>query len=421
MVSNFFELIYLRVLPHIFDGLYFVAPIVLPIILGSVFLDLWLQYVRAVFLQKQNYMLLEIKLPKEQMKSPLAMELVLNALHQSGPMASTWFDVYWKGGVRPWFSLEMISIEGDVRFFIWMRRSFLNFMESQLYAQYPDIELVEAEDYTNFIKYDMGEKIDIWGCEFALVKEDAYPIKTYVDYGMDKNPKEEEKIDPITPMIEYLGSIGPGQQVWYQILVQMHKDRKKKPGSLWEYFFPDDTKWQKDAEKVINEILKRDPKTKTSSEKVDDKPAITIISKGEKDVAEAIERSIAKNGFDVGIRGLYVTEPDKFTGVNIAGLIGSWKQYGSGDLNAFKPVRGLIPFSFPWQDFHNIRKNRVKVGLFDAYRRRSYFHHPYKNKPFVLNTEELATIYHFPGSVSKTPSFKRIEAKKTQAPFNIPT
>lgn len=420
MLQDFFSFLSSYAIPSVLDGLYFVAPVALPIILGLIFWDLWLHYIRAVTIQKEKYILLEVKLPREQTKSPLAMELVLNALHQGGPAASTWFDVYWKGGIRPWFSLEIVSIGGDVRFFIWMRRSFRSFMESQIYAQYPDVEIVEAEDYTNFIKYDQGEKIDIWGCEFTLVKEDAYPIKTYADFGLDKSQEEEEKIDPITPVIEYLGSIGEGQQVWYQILVQMHKGRKKKGGTLLEQLFPDDTDWKKDAQKVVDEILKRDPKTKISSEKVDDKPAITVISEGEKNVAKAIEKSIAKNGFDVGIRAIYLTEPDKFTGVNIGGMISSWKQYGSADLNGFKPTNGLIPFVYPWQDFKNIRKNKVKTKLFDAYRRRSLFHYPYKRTPFVLNTEELATIYHFPGSVARTPSFKRIEAKKTQAPSNIP-
>ncbi|PIP87116.1 hypothetical protein COW81_01985 [Candidatus Campbellbacteria bacterium CG22_combo_CG10-13_8_21_14_all_36_13] len=407
------------VFPSIFDGLYFAAPIALPLIFGVLFLNIWLDYVRAETIRKTKNVLLEIKLPKEQMKSPLAMELALNALHQSGPGASTWYDVYWKGGIKPWFSLELVSIGGDIHFFIWTRVSNRSYVESQIYAQYPNVEILEVEDYTNFIKHDK-ENLTVWGCEMTLVKNDAYPIKTYVDYGLDKNPKEEEKIDPMTPMIEFLGALDPGEQVWYQIVVQFHKNRNKKPSSIWEYFFPKETDWKKDAQKVIDEILKRDPKTKTSTEKVEDKPQITIISDGEKEVAKAIERSIAKNGFDVGIRALYFAEEGRFNGMNIGGMIGSWKQYGSNDLNGFKPTRGLIPFNYPWQDFRNIRKNRVKVALFDAYRRRSFFHAPYKRENFVLNTEELATIYHFPGSVAQTPTFKRIEAKKVQAPSNIP-
>jgi hypothetical protein len=45
---------------------------------------------------------------------------------------------------------------------------------------------------------------------------------------------------------------------------------------------------------------------------------------------------------------------------------------------------------------------------------------PYQRTPFVLNTEELATIYHFPGRVAETPTFGRIEAKKGEPPSNLP-
>ena len=49
---------------------------------------------------------------------------------------------------------------------------------------------------------------NLWGCEFKLLKPDAYPIKTYIDFGLDKDPKEEFKVDPISPVIELFGSIG---------------------------------------------------------------------------------------------------------------------------------------------------------------------------------------------------------------------
>jgi len=44
----------------------------------------------------------------------------------------------------------------------------------------------------------------------------------------------------------------------------------------------------------------------------------------------------------------------------------------------------------------------------------------HKSGPFIMNTEELATIYHFPGEVSKTPSLSRISAKKAEPPTNLP-
>jgi hypothetical protein len=113
----------------------------------------------------------------------------------------------------------MVSLEGRVGFYIWTRKGMKNFIESSLYAQYPGIEVHEVPDYAAPVQYDK-ETMAMWAAELEFVKDDAYPIKTYVDYGLDKDPKEEFKIDPIAPVIEFLGSIGANQQVWMQINVQ---------------------------------------------------------------------------------------------------------------------------------------------------------------------------------------------------------
>ncbi|MDZ4229552.1 MAG: hypothetical protein U1C53_00250, partial [Candidatus Veblenbacteria bacterium] len=39
---------------------------------------------------------------------------------------------------------------------------------------------------------------------------------------------------------------------------------------------------------------------------------------------------------------------------------------------------------------------------------------------FILNTEELATLYHFPVVTVKAPLVKKTEAKKAEPPFGLP-
>ena len=135
---------------------------------------------------------------------------------------------------------------------------------------------------------------------------------------------------------------------------------------------------------------------------------------------KAIERSIGKLGFDCGIRAIYLAKKDVFDGTNIAGLFGTVKQYNTNDLNGFKPTK-YTDFDYPWQDYKKYRLSIMKWKMFDAYRRRAWFFPPYERKPFVLNTEELATIYHFPGRVAETPTFERVESKKSEPPKNLPT
>ena len=83
------------------------APIWLPIMMVWAFSTMWLKWRRAMFIASQEPVLLEIRVPKEIDKSPLAMELALNGFYATGD-EGTWNDKYWKGGVRAWFSLELV-------------------------------------------------------------------------------------------------------------------------------------------------------------------------------------------------------------------------------------------------------------------------------------------------------------------------
>lgn len=387
-----------------------VSPLVLAVALFIIFWEVWVKYIRAEFFYKEKTLLLEIRLPKETMKSPAAMELFLSALHQTGGEGG-WYDVYWLGKTRAWFSLEMVSLEGQVHFYIWTRASLKNFIESSLYAQFPGIEVHEVDDYAKAVHFDPKE-ISVWGCEFKYAKGDPYPIKTYVDYGLDKDPKEEFKVDPLSPLLEFLGSVGANQQVWIQFIVRAHKDDQKKAG----HWFKKTDLWKEEAQAEVHKILGRDPKTKAAVEEG------VVVSPGERDIVESIERAMSKLGYDVGIRTVYIAKQGSFVGTNIPGIIGSFKQFNTEHLNGFKIKAGSwsTAFGSPWQDFKKTRENGMIEGLLETYKRRMYFYSPYKDKPLVMNSEELATIFHFPGQVAATPTLARIPSKKSQAPANLP-
>lgn len=382
----------------------------LPIALIFTFWQVWVYYVRAYYIANLKWTLLEIKLPREIMKTPKAMEIALHAFHQTSD--GHLIKKYWDGFVRPWFSLEIASFEGEIHFFIRTQSFFRRLVESQIYAQYPGVELVEVDDYTEGVPYGKsGSNLQLFGTEFTFTKEDAYPIKTYVDFGMIENLEEEQKIDPITHFLEFMGSIGPGEQIWFQILIQATKKRFLKSGAWFEK-----EDWKDQGKVIIDKLMKRDKKKKEGE--VADWGAMTL-SPGERTIVEAVEKSVSKLGFDVGIRTVYLAEKDSFNAINIAGLMGSVKQYNTLNLNGFKPIRNTN-IDYIWQDFTGSKIVGMKKGMFDAYVKRSYFYHPYQMKPMVLNTEELATIYHFPGKVAETPTFGRIESKKVEPPTNLP-
>jgi hypothetical protein len=387
-----------------------VMPVWLPIFLLVTFVQTWMRYMRTKWISEQKFVLLELKVPKEIEKSPAAMEIVLIALYQTG--TGSLLDVYLKGRTRFWSSLELVSIGGQVHFYIWTSEKLRNTIESQIYSQYPTVEIHEVPDYSLGVLYD-PDKISIRGAQMILSKKDAYPIKTYIDYGLNKDPKEEYKIDPLTAVIEYLGSLKPGEQSWIQILIRAHKSEGLKEVRLFKK--PDWTKAAKEEiKKVAGDSLFKPEEGKGGS--------FIQLTEMQRETITAIERSISKFAFDASVRMIYLAEKEAFNPVNIGGLLGSFKQFNSNTLNGFKRSWGT-EFDYPWEDFRKTRERSNERKILDAYKRRSFFHPPYKNfhaKPFILTTEELATIFHFPGLVSTTPTFSRLVSRKAEPPPNLP-
>jgi hypothetical protein len=357
-----------------------------------------------------QWCLLEIKIPREVTKPPQAMEVLFSVMYQTND--GTFLERWWLGFVRVWFSLEIVSLGGDVHFYIRTVKFFRNAVESQIYSQFTQAEVTEVPDYTLGVPYGQpGSDWEIWASNFKLSKPDHFPIKTYVDYGLDKEMEEENKVDPMTPVLELLGSIGAGEQIWIQLPIMASKARFRKPGSWFKKI-----DWRETAKEELDKLQKKQEKVKEGEFNIA-KFSQTPIEKLQ---ADAIARSLTKAGFDCGYRIIYLAKKDKMNSSIIGGIIGTTKQYNSPHLNSFS-LGKKVGFNYPWQDFTGRRTKRIKWELFDAYRKRSFFYLPYKETDqFVLTTEELATMYRFPGQVAATPTLGRIESKRAEPPPDLP-
>ncbi len=401
------------------------TPLWLPPMLLFTFWKSWMTYVRADFLKNQEYKLLEIRLPKEIEKTPQAMEAFLRGIYVS-PGETTFINRNWEGKVRPWFSLELASFGGEIRFFIWLRDGFKKMVESRFYAQYPNVEIYEVNDYTNYIGSNLKD-VDLWGSNFVLTEADSYPIKTYIDHGLDQETEEERKVDPIANLLEFLASVGEGEQVWIQILFQ-----KYKPKKVFKTFGFEKSDWREEAKQEIDKLMMREEETKTPKTETMTPEGFTLqpmLSEGEKQQIKAIERSLEKPGFDSMIRGLYIAEKDKFDGFNIPNMVAAITSFSSDHLNGIKPSNYMADYDFPWQDYPKGRKLRTKKEVIEAYKKRSFLYPSVekksfilasKEKPFILTSEEIATIYHFPGWIIQPPTLERIPSRKGKPPSNLP-
>jgi len=218
MIQDFFNTHNLNLLQLLIVAIGYLMPI--PLSVAA--LNLWHHYRQERFIMGIKWVLLEIQVPRDVIKSPAAMELIFtNAFYHESTKG--FWEQYIQGAPWFWFSLEIVSIDGRVHFFIRTPTRIRSLVETQIYGQYPQAKVVEVDDYAFHIpQYIKDGGWNIWGCEFKKAKEDFLPIKTYRNMGDDMKSgiKEEFKIDPITPVIEYLGSLPRGQQVWTQIIVR---------------------------------------------------------------------------------------------------------------------------------------------------------------------------------------------------------
>lgn len=398
-----------------FDFLLFLIPVAIPLLLFFLFFHTYVDYNRAKYLNSLQWVLIEIIPSADILKSPAAMELFFLSLYQTGG-ESTWIDRWVKGKVRTWFSLEIVSLEGRVHFYIWCDVKIRKLIESQAYAQYPGIEIREADDYA--AKFDTTN-YSMMLAELQLTKADPYPIKTYVDYQLDKEQEEEFKIDPLTPVLEFFNIIPEHNFACIQIIVRAHKAEDDDPTKLFPSFSKKIDNWKETAKKEIEDIKK---KSFIEFEEGGIKKKQNTQTESQKRVISALDRSVTKFAFDTGIRLLYAGKKDSFSN-NFGPLMGTFKQYNSGELNGFKP-RASTSFDYPWQDPFGRKVKKMTAEMLNAYQLRHYFwKSDYKKKTrpyFILNTEELATIYHFPGLVAQAPSLHRVDSRKVIPPDNLP-
>src|SRR5690606_33289214 len=120
----------------IFSIIKAIAPLVGTIFLGWAAWKMWVHYIQQDFISGIDYVLLEVIPPREVVRSPQAMELFFsNALYHWSMKGG--MEEYWQGAVWFWFSLEIVSIDGQVHFYIRTPTRVRGLVETQMYAQYP--------------------------------------------------------------------------------------------------------------------------------------------------------------------------------------------------------------------------------------------------------------------------------------------
>jgi len=403
---------------------------VVPVGLFLIFLKIRLIYLRTKFTESIKWKLFEIKVPKDILKTPKAMEQVIAGLYASYSYVSSRMKIYLEGAVEPWFSLEVAGYSGGAYFYIYGPADKQNVIESAIYSQYPDAEIKEADDYTELAPAALpNEVFDLFAGELILARESFYPIKVYHYF---ESVVEEQRLDPIAMLIETMSKLKEGEKVWFQILIS-------PTGSLTG------NNWKKEGEEKIAEIIGKAKGKKPGlgdefnawfrnffwapvevpswpSEK---KPEqfLKFLSPDEQDLVKEIANKISKLGFEAFIRFVYIDDKDRFTGDNVTAIMGALHQFSH--YNSFKPLfltRYDTLFSKIVPSYKKWRTNYRKKRIFDYYKKRRFgiYNKTRPEKFPVFSNEELATLYHLPVTMVEAPKLRRQEFKKGGPPPNLP-
>jgi hypothetical protein len=132
----------------------------------------------------------------------------------------------------------------------------------------------------------------------------------------------------------------------------------------------------------------------------------TLLSGGEKLKVEAIEHWLTKLMFECGIRVIYMAKRDKYQGINGGAGVRFFDAFSYPEYNRIGAApHGTSYFDYPWQDWNGMRENMERRNMHFRYKHRAYFYVPYEQQPYYFNTEELATMWHFPSRLCRRPGW----------------
>ena len=400
---------------------------ILLIYLGLFYL---VEYKEELYKKDWKWHVLAIDIPPLNVQTPKAVEQMFS--HLAGAFDSP--DIankYRHGYKQRAFSFEIISIEGYIQFLIRTESAFRDLVEAAVYAQYPEAEIVEVEDYVDSVPQKFpNDTHEMWAADFGLAENEAYPIRSYREFEHSIS-KDTVLKDPMGTFLESFTRIGPGEQMWFQIIVEPisnswkekainvvkeligEKSASKKAnpvttalGSISKGIL-DDIDWQ---------MTGREYGASSPSSGGDDgeKNQLRYLTPGQTKVVEAIEEKITKIGFKTKMRGVYVARKEVFQPTRgVHALIGAINQFNVPSANSIVPKYGVSASYF----FKEWRIKERKNLLMKAYRKRKS---GVGANSYVMNIEELATVWHFPMSHVKAPLVQKAAVKAVEPPAGLP-
>ncbi len=254
------------------------------------------------------------------------------------------------------FAFEIVALKESISFYVSCPRKIRDLVEKQIHGAYPNADIRESDEVNIF-----NENGKVAFAALRLEKSYFLPIKTYKDLPTDG----------LSLITSALSKMGDGEGAIVQFLLQ-----------------PDGHGWQKQGRSYIANEKKREADPEKATYNHDPKEMESVSSK------------VEKPGFRVAIRVVVSAQTDHAAQSHLNNIVGAFAQFTSAN-NNFRKVNLFFRHLF-MIDF--------------IYRYMPLF----KWRISVLNTEEMATIFHLPNKTVETHHIRWLNAKNAPAPNNIP-
>jgi hypothetical protein len=331
-----------------------------------------------------DHSLLMLEVPRTNDKKELAAEQMLAALHG---ILRPRREVRSSGRMQEHISLEIVAIGQRIRFYIWTPKHLQAFVEGQIYAQYPTVQIYEqSEDYADRRLHQTV----IHSAELKLTDDETIPIKTFPSF----------EVDPLAAITATLAKLdNEDEEMWIQIMSRPVSDdwhkkgqrmvsRIRRGGGLFG--------GSGEALGFVGEAFGALVRPPTSSGGEGSKEP--ELSERDKTRIKSIEEKGTKLGYQVKVRLLYAGHDQHTARLRMQALVGAFKQFNTTNLNGFE----------------------VRNATFNRDKQLEYQTRFFIDNGFILNIEELASLFHLPHTTVETANLVWATTKTAEPPPNVP-
>lgn len=309
---------------------------------------------------------LQIKMPKDNERE---IEVAVDMFSNLSSVRKPFLKALFSGRYR--ISFEIVSKTEGIGFYVVVPDDIASLVEKMINGAYPEaeIDIVNPEEV-----WDRGTYTRV--SEMKLRNKAYTPIKVY----------EDLKTDSLNSITSGMSKVGEQEVLAIQYVVQ-----------------PSSGGWRREGRKFVTHVRNKAANPEKSYN-IDN------------NYLEGIEKKVAYPGFDVAIRLVSISDKPHSADAHIQNMKASFEHFNDVNFNGFTPKAGLITGIFNKRVIDDFIYRRIKTKEFTL---------PileiglYRNYP-VLNTMELATVFHLPSKEVLTPNIIWLTSRKASAPMHLP-